>query len=143
MSQGIDQFRENLREKFTNIEKDLRDLIAKIDEKAQNAEQEVRSHGEKLLHRMWQDRAKVAAAQAEMNEWVEARKIATSAEIAEWKAKRETSRLQMRADQAERYEVAAMTVALAAIDEAEHAALEAWLARQDAVAAQAKIRDQS
>jgi len=41
--------------------------------------------------------------------------------------------LQNRADNAERYAAAAVDVAVAALDEAEEAALEAWLARQDAV----------
>jgi hypothetical protein len=39
--------------------------------------------------------------------------------------------LQSRAENAERYAVAAAVVALAAVDEAEQAALEAWLARKD------------
>jgi hypothetical protein len=48
--------------------------------------------------------------------------------------------LQIRAEVAERYAEAAAVVALAAVDEAEQAALEAWLARKDAdIAAETKV----
>jgi hypothetical protein len=138
MSQRIDEFCENLRLKLTNIDSGLAGLKAKIDGKAQHAEQEARSHLDKVQRRIEQGRAKVSAAQAEVTSWVEDRKTVTADKIAEWKAKRETSKLQNRADKAERYAAAAMDVALAAVDDAERAALEAWLARQDADAAQAK-----
>jgi chromosome segregation ATPase len=138
MGQRIDQFCEDLRRKLTNIDSGLEGLKTKIDGKAQHAEQDVRGHLEKVQRRIEQDRAKVSAARAEMKDWVEGRKIATTDKIAEWKAKRETSKLQNRADQAERYAASAIAVGLAAVDEAEQAALEAWLARQDANAAQAE-----
>jgi hypothetical protein len=44
--------------------------------------------------------------------------------------------LQSRADKAERYAAAAAALAAAAVDEAEQAVLESWLARRDAQAAQ-------
>jgi hypothetical protein len=56
----------------------------------------------------------------------------TADRVAEWKSNRETSKLQNRADKAERYAAATIAVALAAVDEAEQAAIEAWLTRQDA-----------
>jgi len=46
--------------------------------------------------------------------------------------------LQSRADRAELYAVAATDVAVAAVDEAEEASLEAWLARRDADYAQTR-----
>ncbi|HUK07247.1 MAG TPA: hypothetical protein VLX09_05205 [Stellaceae bacterium] len=138
MGQRIDQFCENLRLKLTNIDSGLTSLKAKIDGKTQQAEQEARGHLEKVRRQIQQNHAKVSAAQAEMKEWAESRKAATAEKIAEWKVKRETSRLQNRADKAERYAAASIEVALAAVDDAEEAALEAWLARQDAGAALAK-----
>jgi len=138
MGQRIDQFCEDLRVKRTNIDSGLGGLKAKIDGKAQNAEQEARSHLEKVQKRIEQDRTKVSAAQTQVKNWVEGRKTATRDTIAEWKAKRETGKLQNRADTAERYAAAAIDIALAAVDEAEQAALEAWLARQDGTSAQAK-----
>lgn len=138
MGQRIDQFCEDLRLKLTNIDSGLDGLKAKIDTRAQTAEQEARSHLEKVQKRIEQDRTKVSAAQTEVKNWVEERKTATRDKIAEWKAKRETSKLQNRADKAERYAAATIVVAVAGADDAEQAALEAWLARQDANYAQAK-----
>ena len=52
--------------------------------------------------------------------------------IAEWKANLEKAKLKGRAQAAERYAVGAVVVAFVAVDKAEQAALEAWLARKDA-----------
>jgi hypothetical protein len=51
--------------------------------------------------------------------------------VADWKCRRDVAKLQDRADRAERCAVATIEVAAAAIDEAEQASLEAWLARVD------------
>jgi chromosome segregation ATPase len=136
MSERIDQFCENLRVKLTTIDNNMQALKTKIDSKAQTAEQDVRIQLDAIKKRIEQDRTKVANAQADINKWVADRKAATNEKIAEWKVKREKAKLQSRADGAERYAVAAVAVALAAVDEAEQATLEAWLARKDADSAQ-------
>ena len=135
MSQRIDQFHHDLQLKLTNIGSGLEGLKAKISGKADRAEQDVRTHLDQVQRRIEQDRAKAVAAQAEMKNWIEQKKGATSEKIAEWKANHETAKLQNRADIAERYAAAAVDVTLAALDEAEQATLEAWLARADANAA--------
>ena len=132
MSERIDQFCENLRIKLTSIDKKMQQLKAKIDSKAQTAEQEVRIQLDAVKKRLTQDRTKVETAQADVKKWVDEFKLASNEKIAEWKAKREKAQMQGRAENAERYAVAAAVVALAAVDEAEQAALEAWLARKDA-----------
>jgi hypothetical protein len=135
MGQRIDQFYHDLQLKLTNIGSGLEGLKAKISGKADRAEQDVRTHLDQVQRRIEQDRAKAVAAQAEMKNWIEQKKGATSEKIAEWKANHETAKLQNRADVAERYAAAAVDVTLAALDEAEQATLEAWLARADANAA--------
>jgi sRNA-binding protein len=100
-----------------------------IEGKTDLAEQYVRSHLDQVRKHIEQGRVKVTAAQAEIKNWAEEKKTATGDKIADWKVKRE---LQNRAAQAERYAAAAADVAVAALVEAEEAALEAWLARQDA-----------
>jgi hypothetical protein len=137
MGTRIDQFCEDFRQKLTIADSGLDGLKAKIDGKAAHVEQDVQNHLDRVHKRVEQGRAKVAAAQADIKEWADGKKTATSDKIAEWKAKRDQSKLQNRADQAEQYAAAASTVAVAALDEAEEASLEAWLARQDANAAQA------
>ncbi len=136
MGQRIDQFCESLRLKLTNVDSNMHALKAKIDGRAQNAEQEVRSHLDAVKTQIDQGHAKVAAARADMKNWAEERKAATSDRIAEWKSKLETAKLKGRADRAESYAAAAVEVAIAAVDEAEQASLEAWLARRDADYAQ-------
>src|ERR1700737_3833022 len=138
MGQRIDQFCENLRQKLTMTDSGLDGLKAKIQGKATDVEQDVQSHLDRVHKRIAQGRAKVSAAQADMENWGEQRKGVTSDKIAEWKSKWATGKLQRRSDNAERYAAAAIDVAIAAVDEAEEASLEAWLARQDADTAQAK-----
>jgi hypothetical protein len=137
MGEHIDQFCENLRVKLTSIDNNMQSLKAKIDSKARTAEQDVQSHLDGVKRRVEQERTKVAAAQADIKKWADERKAAAGEKIAEWKAKLEVAKLQGRADGAERYAAAAAVVALAAVDEAEQASLEAWLARKDADGAKA------
>lgn len=85
----------------------------------------MQSHLDRVHKRVEQGRAKIAAAQADIKGWADEKKAATSDKIAEWKAKRELTKLQGRADKAERYAAAASAVAVAALDEAEEASLEA------------------
>jgi hypothetical protein len=138
MGQRIDQFCENLRQKLTMTASGLDGLKAKIDGKAARVEQDAQSHLERVQKRIELGHAKVSAAQADMKNWAEQRKAITSEKIAEWKAKRELGKLQTRADDADHYAAAAIDVAVAAVDEAEQASLEAWLARYDADNAQTK-----
>ncbi len=137
MGQRIDQFCEDLRIKLTSIDDSMTSLKAKIDAKAKNAEQDVRKHLDDVHKHIASDQGKVAAANAKMAKWVEQKKETTNAKIAEWKTKHEIAKLQDRAEFAEDYAAAARDVAKAALDVAEQASLEAWLARHDAVAAQA------
>jgi hypothetical protein len=138
MGQHIDQFCEELRVKLARIDDGLDDLKTKINGKAEGAEQVVRNHLDEVEKRIDGGRAKIETAQSEVKNWVDERKTVTRDKVAEWKTKRETNKLHNRADRAERYAAAASEIAGAAVDEAERAALEAWLARQDAISAQVK-----
>lgn len=136
MGQRIDQFCEDLRLKLTGIDSDLHELSAKIEGRAATAEQDVRSHLQRVRERIDQDRTRIASSENKAKAWIENKQAATGEAIAEWKAKREVAKLQARAEDAESYAAAALAVAMAAVDDAEQAALEAWLARQDAIAAE-------
>lgn len=128
MAERIDQFSENLRAKLASIDSSMQALKTKIDSKAQTAEQDVRAHLDAVNKRIEQDQAKLAAAQADIKKWAEDRKAVTNEKIAEWKAKGEKGKLQSHAESAQRYAAAATITALAAVIEAERAAL----ARKDA-----------
>jgi hypothetical protein len=136
MSERIDKFCENLRVKLTGIDNEMQSLRATIDGKLKTAGQDVQTQLNAVKKRIEQDRAKVTAAQNDMKKWTEERRSATREKIAEWKAKFERAKLQSYADSAERYAAGAAIVALAAVDQAQEAALEAWLARKEADSAQ-------
>ena len=138
MGKRIDEFCEDLRLKLTNIENGLNSLKAKAEGKAEQAEKEVRSHLAAVQKRLAQDEAKASAARGEIKAWLDQKKTATAEKITEWKAKAETAHLNHRADMAERYAQATVAVAMAALDEAEQATLEAWLARADATLGRSK-----
>ena len=132
MGQRIDQFCDDLRAKLTKIDDRLGSLKAKLDARAESAEQDVRGRLDQLQRHIEHDHAKVSAARETVKSWVENRKAATADKVAGWKANHEVGRLKKRADDAENYAAAATAMAVAAVDHAEEAALEAWIARRDA-----------
>jgi hypothetical protein len=132
VNERIDQFCENLRVKLTSLDDDMRALKAKIDREERTIEQDVQFRLDSVKKRIEQDHTKLETAQADIKKWAEERKGATDEKISEWKAKPEKAKLKGRAEAAERYAAGAAVVALAAVDEAEQASLEAWLARKDA-----------
>jgi hypothetical protein len=132
MSERIDQFCDDLRVKLTSIERDLQSLKENIDAKAKGADHAVRARLSAVKMRIEQDRAKITAAQNDFRRWSEESKAATERQVAEWIAQVDHAKLQSRAKSAQLYADAAGRLASAAVDEAEQAALEAWLARRDA-----------
>ena len=136
MSERIDQFCEALRLKLTGIESNMETLKSNIDSSATTAEQAVRKHLEVVKRRVEQEREKLEAAREALKKWAVERRAVSDEMIAEWKGKLEKAKLQSRARNAERYAEAAAALAASAVDEAEQAALEAWLARNDAENAQ-------
>jgi hypothetical protein len=138
MGKRIDQFCENLRQKLAMIDSGLDGLKAKIDSDGLTAERHVRSHLERVRKRIDQARTKVSAARADVARWVQDGNAITIDTVAVWKTKRDVEKLQGRADKAERYAAATADIATAAIDEAEQASLEAWLAQADADHAKSK-----
>jgi hypothetical protein len=131
MSERIDQFCENIRLKLTSIDNNFQGLKAKIDAKAKTADQDVRAHLDSVKKRVEQDRSRVEAAQKELKGWLDEYRAVTKEKIADWKASGEKIKLRSRADFAEKYAKATAVLAAAAVDGAEQAALEAWLARKD------------
>ena len=135
MGQRIDQFCDQLRQKLTMADSGLEGLKAKIDSQAAHVEQDVQSHLERVQKRIDQGRAKAEAAKAELKQWAEEKKAATKEKVAELRAKHDTAKLKTRSEFAQRYASASVDLAVAAVDEAERASLEAWLARRDAESA--------
>jgi len=129
VGQRIDQLCEDLRIKLWDIDIAFNGLKAKMEGGPGAAEEAVRDELAQVRERIESERAKIAAAQVKVKDW-ESRENAANDKIAKRNANGELHRLQKRAEHAESYAAASIDVALAAVDEAERASLEAWLARK-------------
>lgn len=134
----IDQFCEDLHQKVALTKSSLESLKATIDTHAAQAEKDAHGQLEKVRDRIEQNRKKLVAAHKQVEEWAEHRKAEAKKKVADWKAKGDVAKLRTRADLAEQHAEATKQLAIAAIDEAEEAALEAWLARKDTEVAHGK-----
>ena len=132
-TQNLDQFSAEVRARLANIDSGLKSLKTKADSDARQAEAEARSQLAKLSADIEANKPKVAAAEAQVTQWAQAQKTATTQKVAEWKSTQDFAKLQARATQAERYAAAARDVAVAALNGAHQAALEAYLANKDAL----------
>jgi hypothetical protein len=132
MSQRIDQFREALRQKMMQADSDLSELRAKIDARVGTAEREARACLEAVTQRIKDNEASAAKARRQLEAWVKQHAAAAQESLAALLAKGEKAKLEGLAEISESYAAAAAVVALAAIDEAERATLEAWITRRHA-----------
>jgi hypothetical protein len=131
-TQNLDQFSAEVRDRLANIDSALKSLKTKAGSDAKQAEAEARSQLAKVSADIEANKPKLAAAETQVTQWVQAQKAATTQKIAEWKSTQDFGKLQARAAQAERYAAAARDVAVAALNGAHQAALEAYLANKDA-----------
>jgi uncharacterized protein YhaN len=131
-SPNLDQLSADVRARLANIDSSLNSLKSKVDGDARQAETEARSQLAQVNADIEASRPKLAAAEAQMTQWMQAQKAATTQKVAEWKASQDFAQLQARAAQAERYAAAARDVAVAKLNAAHQAALEAYLAKKDA-----------
>jgi len=130
MGPHIDAFCGDICLKLVDIDEELRCLKITIREKARHAEPEVRSQLEKVMKRIACNQPKVAAARAQVEHWV-TDKAKDALGLRNEEIPEDRNR-KLRAAEADRYAAACIDLAIAAVDEAERAALEAWLVREDA-----------
>ena len=140
MGPHIDAFCGEICLKLVDIDEELRYLKNTIREKARHAEPEVRSQLEKVMKRIACNQSKVAAARAQVEHWI-ADKAKAVLRFRNEEIPEDGMRKQRRAAEADRYAAACIDLAIAAVDEAERSALEAWLVRQDANSSQSESID--
>ena len=131
MSPHIDAFCGEICLKLVDIDEELRHLKITIREKARHTEPEVRSQLEKVMKRIASNQSKVAAARVQVEQWV-TDKAKDDLRFLNEKIPEDRNRNPKRAAEADRYAAACIDLAIAAVDAAERAALEAWLVREDA-----------
>ena len=105
-SQNLDQLSADVRARLANIDSSLKSLKTKVDGATRQADAEARSRLAKVSADVEANKPQLAAAEAQMTQWVQAQKAATAQKIAEWKASQDFTKLQARAADAERYTAA-------------------------------------
>jgi hypothetical protein len=135
MNEKSDNFSKELRTKLDEVDKRLKDLKSTAKAATVKANAEAKSQLAALEKRAKDERAKAQAAEAKAKAWLEEKKSATGEKIAAWRAQHDVKKLAGHADSAEQYAAASIQLAVAAVDEAERAAVEAVVARMDADAA--------
>jgi hypothetical protein len=131
MGPHIDAFCGDICLKLVDIDEELRYLKITIREKARHAEREVRSQLEKVMKRIACNQPRVAAARAQVEHWIKDR-AKDALRFRNDEIPEDRIRKIRWAAEADRYAAACIDLAIAAVDEAERAALEAWLVREDA-----------
>jgi hypothetical protein len=132
MSQQIDSFCEKLRGKLNEMDDRLQQLKASAKAGSEKARQDLHSQAEKLRASLDADRASIEATKTRMKDWAASKKATFDEKVDQWKAQRKQEQLKHRAEAAEEYASDAFDVAVAAVDDAYEAAIEAIIARDDA-----------
>jgi hypothetical protein len=139
MSAKIDQFCEDLRVKLTKVESDLSQLRKRAHDSAESARAEILKHRDAVALAVSEARGDIDEGKAAAEKWAQELRADTGEKIDEWKASANVGLLKRHADVAEAHAAATLKVALDAVDEADLAAIDAWIARADADAAAAAL----
>lgn len=135
MSAKVDQFCDTLRDHLNAVESRVESVKENVNALPGKADKAVHEKVNQARARIQGQKDRIDKARADLKTWGEQKRAETEATIHEWKTRRETKKLGARADRAEAYAQDAVAVALATIDEAEEAILDAVGARMDADAA--------
>ena len=138
MSKKIERFCDDLKNRLNSIEAKIIKVKASVEAAPEEAEATVKSKLAELKVVLQAKKEDVEAAKAKLEERIETKKTEVETQIAEWKAQGEKEKLIRQAERREDYAAAAIVLALAAVEEAEVAVLEAVEARMasEAVAAE-------
>jgi hypothetical protein len=136
MSEKVDQFCDKLRERLNGLEGRFQAVKTSVQDLPAKAEKSVREKLDQARTKIQAQKERVEKARVDLKTRAEQKLAEGKEAINEWKAKREVRKLNTRAERAEMYAEAAIVLALASIDEAEEAVLDAVAARMDADTAQ-------
>ena len=135
MSTKSEQFCKKLHDRVDGLESRLTALKDRVEELPNQSEKALQDHLAKARSKVEDQKQTLAQAQANLKARAEQQANQTKDTIDDWKAKREVKKLNARADRAEAYAADAIDFAVVAIDQAEEAILDAFVARVDADAA--------
>jgi hypothetical protein len=135
MSAKVDIFCDNLRDQLNAVESRVGSVKANVQALPGKVGRALQDKADRVRSKVRAQKDRIDKNRADLKAWAEEKSAETQSTINEWMAKRETRKLNARADRAEAYAMAAVAVAMASIDEAEEAILDAVVSRMDADAA--------
>jgi hypothetical protein len=140
MSERIDQFCEDLRQRLTEVEERVNEAKSCLDASVKDDEEAFETRKERVRARL--DAARDHADQTRKDLKDRAAKLGSDVKekVAEWKASFQRDRLEDRAADTTDYARLAIVGAVRAIEEAEMAVLDALAARRDLEAAETKAK---
>lgn len=136
MSARVDQFCDKLRGRLNAIESGFKSVQTDVQTLPAKAEKALRDKLAEARTKVEAQKGRVERARADLKAWADQKSAETMEAISEWKAKRESRKLKARAERAEAYAETAIDLALASMNEAEEAILDAVAARNDALASE-------
>ena len=132
MSEKIDQFCNNLRDRLTKVDDRIQGFKASVDSVNAKAKADIQSQLDKVKADFEARKRKSEEAHERIKANIEEKKAETEAKIEEWKHGREVKKLERRAQRAEDYAADRAWLAMLSVEEAEYAMLEAIAARIEA-----------
>jgi hypothetical protein len=136
VSAKANQIYDKFHHQLDTIEGRLQSVKTNMKAMPEQAEKALRDKLDEAKSRIQAQKKSIEQTRADLKARAEQKVSETKEAVSEWKAKHETRKLNARADRAEDYAADAVEFAMAGIDEAEEAILEAVVARIDAEAAQ-------
>jgi hypothetical protein len=132
MGERIDQFTNDLRDKLNAADNRLDHLKAQLENAGQETQDAIESKLNQAKADIEEQKTKVKDGQQRAKDFLAADLAETKQDIHSWKQNREIKKLEKRAERRENYAADTVLFAMAAIDEANVAILEALEARLDA-----------
>lgn len=129
MSERVDRFCDNLRDRLNAVEEHLDHIKQRLDTSKNESRAAIEAKVGEVKAKLDAQRHKVEEAKADAKRRIEEKKAETASKIQEWKADRAQHKLEKRADRSEDYAAACILIAADTVVEAELATLEAVEAR--------------
>ena len=132
MSEKIDQFCNDLRDRLTKVDDRIQGFKASIDSINAKAKADIQSQLDKVKASFEARKQEAEEVRNRIKVNIEEKKAETEAKIEEWKHGRDVKKLEKRAQRAEDYAADRAWLAMVSVEEAELAMLEAIAARIEA-----------
>jgi DNA repair exonuclease SbcCD ATPase subunit len=135
MSTAIDNFTKQLHDNLEAVEDQVKSLKESIQSAPRKTQIEIESQIDQAKAKLEAKKQEFDQYRAKIKTQLEEKESEVKSHVEEWKTSRKVQKLEHRADRSENYAATVTYLAIATIEEAEKATLEAIAARLDAEAA--------